>query len=79
MILKAIADLRLASPRADQIATHVRLDAEELEARLGILEMEGYIRTRSGEDIPGVTLPGGIFAASITDRGRKALSGNRWQ
>jgi hypothetical protein len=77
-ILKAIADLRVASPKADKINSLVKLDPEELGARLGVLEMEGYIETMSGNDIPGVTLPNGMYAAKITNLGRRALTGNRW-
>jgi hypothetical protein len=77
-ILKAIANLRVASPRADKINAVVNLDPEELGARLGVLEMDGYVKTQSGEDIPGVSLPNGITSASITNLGRRALTGNRW-
>ncbi len=78
-ILKAISDLRVASPKADKINSLVRLDPEELGARLGVLEMEGYIEAVYGDEIPGVTLPNGMSAAKITNTGRRALSGNRWQ
>jgi len=76
MILKAILDLKVAYPKAEKINAIVKLDPEELGARLGVLEMEGYIKTQSGTDAPG--LPGGISAAKITDAGRRILTGGRW-
>lgn len=77
-ILKAISDLNVASPKVDRINSIVSLDPEELGARLGVLEMEGYIKTQS-EEASNASLPNGIYAASLTNQGRRALTGNRWQ
>ncbi len=77
-ILKAISELKIASPNIDKINGLVRLDPEELGARLGVLEMEGYIKTKSGEPSSS-NLPNGIYAASLTNKGHRALEGNRWQ
>ena len=77
-ILKAISDLKIANPKVDRINAIVHLDPEELGARLGVLEMEGYIKTQSGNPIDA-SLPNGIYAVSLTNQGRRALTGNRWQ
>lgn len=77
-ILKAITDLRVACPKADKINALVNLDPEELGARLGILEMQGFVTTQSDTEISGISLPNGIFAAALTDLGRRALKGDRW-
>ncbi|MFB3764265.1 MAG: hypothetical protein ACE14P_03345 [Methanotrichaceae archaeon] len=77
-ILKAISDLKVANPKADRINAIVHLDPEELGARLGVLEMEGYIKTQSGTSSSD-SLPNGIYAAGLTNLGRRALTGNRWQ
>lgn len=77
-ILKAISDLKVANPKVDRINDLVRLDPEELGARLGVLEMEGYIKTQSGSQ-QSACLPNGIYAASLTNQGQRALAGNRWQ
>ncbi len=79
-ILKAISDLKVPYPRADKINAVVNLDPEELGARLGLLEMQGYIKTQSGTgtDISEVDLPNGIHAAGLTNQGRRVLTGNRW-
>lgn len=77
-ILKAISDLKIANPKADRINALVHLDPEELGARLGILEMQGYIKTQS-EGPSGASLPNGIYAVGLTNLGRRALTGNRWQ
>lgn len=77
-ILKAISDLKVANPKVDRINSIVNLDPEELGARLGVLEMEGYIKTLSGGQ-SNTSLPNGIYAASLTNQGRRALTGNRWQ
>ena len=50
-IMKAIADLKVPYPKADKINSLVRLDPEELGARLGGLEMEGYVKTKIETDI----------------------------
>jgi hypothetical protein len=77
-ILKAISDLKVAYPRAARINSIVNLDLEELGARLGVLEMEGYIKTQSEAQIDADCLPNGICAASLTNLGKRALSGQRW-
>ena len=55
-IMKAIADLKVPYPKADKINSIVKLDPEELGARLGGLEMEGYVKTKTeiryGRDKP---------------------------
>jgi RIO-like serine/threonine protein kinase len=78
-ILKAIADLKVAYPKADKINSLVNLDPEELGARLGVLEMEGYVKTQSERNIEGSSLPNGISVAGLTGLGKRALTGNRWQ
>ncbi|MGA9098534.1 MAG: hypothetical protein WB392_06340 [Methanotrichaceae archaeon] len=77
-ILKAISDLKIANPKVDRINALVHIDQEELGARLGVLEMEGYIKTQSGNPSSDC-LPNGIYAVSLTNQGRRALTGNRWQ
>ncbi len=77
-ILKAIADLKVANPKADKINSLLNLDPEELGARLGVLEMEGYVKTESETHIEGNSLPNGISAAGLTGLGKRALTGNRW-
>ena len=77
-ILKAISDLKVANPKVDKINAIVHLDPEELGARLGVLEMEGYIKTQSGNPIDA-SLPNSIYAVSLTNQGHRALTGNRWQ
>jgi hypothetical protein len=77
-IIKAISDLKVPFPKADRINSLVRLDPEELGARLGSLEMEGYVQTKSEADLEVYCLPNGISAAGLTNQGRRALSGPRW-
>jgi RIO-like serine/threonine protein kinase len=77
-ILKAIADLKVACPRADKINSLANLDPEELGARLGVLEMQGYVKTQNDANIESNSLPNGISAAGLTNLGKRALSGNRW-
>jgi len=77
-ILRAISDLKVPFPKANKINSLVRLDAEELGARLGSLEMEGYVQTKSEADLEDYCLPNGISAAGLTNQGRRALSGPRW-
>lgn len=77
-IIKAISDLKVPYPKADKINSFVNLDPEELAARLGSLEMEGYVQTKSEADIGNYCLPNGISAAGLTNQGRRALSGPRW-
>ena len=64
--------------KADKINSLVNLDPEELAARLGVLEMEGYIKTKTEADMVGDSLPNGISAAGLTNQGRRALTGPRW-
>jgi RIO-like serine/threonine protein kinase len=77
-ILKSIADLKVAYPKADKINSLLNLDPEELGARLGVLEMQGYIKTQSETNIEGKSLPNGISVAGLTNLGKRALTGNRW-
>jgi len=76
--MKAISDLKVPFPKADKINSLVRLDPEELGARLGSLEMEGYVQTKSEAAHEGYCLPNGISAAGLSNQGRRALSGPRW-
>jgi hypothetical protein len=76
--LKAISNLKVPFPKADRINSLVNLNPEELGARLGSLEMEGYVQTKSEADLEGYSLPNGIPAAGLTNQGRRALSGPRW-
>jgi len=77
-ILKAMVDLKAAYPKVTKISSLVNLDPEELGARLGVLEMQGYIKTQSKTQMEGESLPNGICAAGLTNLGRRALSGQRW-
>ena len=77
-IMKAIADLKVPYPRAERINPIVKLDPEELGARLGGLEMEGYVKTKTETDAERTSLPNGISSAGLTNQGRRALSGPRW-
>ena len=77
-IMKAITDLKVPYPKADKINSLVTLDPEELGARLGVLEMQGYVKTQSETDIEGSSLPNGIRAAGLTNLGKRALAGQRW-
>lgn len=76
--MKAIASLKVPYPKADRINSLVKLDPEELGARLGGLEMQGYVKTQSETDREGSSLPNGINAAGLTNLGKRALSGPRW-
>jgi len=76
--MKAIADLRVPYPRADRINSLVKLDPEELGARLGVLEMAGYVNNQSETAAEGFSLPNGICATRLTNQGRQALTGPRW-
>ena len=75
--MKAIADLRVPWPRADRINSLVKLDPEELGARLGVLEMQGYVKNQS-EMNKEDSLPNGMYAAALTNLGKRALAGPRW-
>ena len=77
-ILKAIKDLRIPFPKADRINSLIKLDAEELGARLGVLEMQGYLLIKTESDTDGSCLPNGISAAGLTSEGKRALAGPRW-
>jgi len=76
--MKAIADLKVPYPKADRINSLVRLDPEELGARLGVLEMQGYVKTKSETETEGSSLPNGICATGLTNLGKRALAGPRW-
>ena len=77
-ILKAINDLKVPYPRVDRISSLVELDPEELGARLGVLEMEGYVKIKTEAEMEGSCLSNGICAAGLTNLGRRALAGPRW-
>ena len=77
-IIKAIASLKVPYPKADRILSTVNIDPEELGARLGGLEMQGFVKTLSEMDVEGSSLPNGITAAGLTNLGKRALSGPRW-
>ena len=76
--MKTIAGLKVPYPKADHINFLVKLDPEELGARLGILEMQGYVKIQSETDVEGSSLPNGICAAGLTNLGKRALTGPRW-
>jgi hypothetical protein len=76
--MKAIADLRVPYPKADRINSLVKLDPEELGARLGVLEMQGYVKTQSKTNMEDSGLPNGICASGLTNLGKRALAGPRW-
>jgi hypothetical protein len=76
--MNAIADLKVPYPKADRINSLVKLDPEELEARLGVLEMQGYVKTQSDANLGGSSLSSGISAAGLTNEGKRALAGPRW-
>lgn len=78
MILRAISDLKVPYPKVAKINSLVSLDLEELGARLGVLEMQGFIETQSDACMDGPCLPNGVCAARLTNLGRRALSGQRW-
>ena len=61
--------------KADKINSLVNLDPEELGARLGGLEMEGYVKTKTEMDMERTSLPNGISAAGLTNQGRQAYLG----
>jgi len=68
-ILGAISDLKVSYPNADKIKKTINLTPDDLEARLGVLEAKGYIKTLKGTFVPKVSLPKGIYAAGLTDSG----------
>jgi hypothetical protein len=76
--MKAIADLKVPFPKADRIISLAKLDPEELGARLGVLEMQEYVKTQSETDLEGSNLPNGISAAGLTNQGKRVLAGPRW-
>lgn len=77
-ILKAIDALKVPFPRVDKIKDIVGIGGEELGARLGALEMEGYVKTKTEMEMEGNCLPNGISAAGLTSQGKRALMGPRW-
>lgn len=77
-IIKAIDDLKVPYPSAERINSLVKLDPEELGARLGVLEMQGYVKTQSEPDTKVSSLPNGIIMAGLTKEGKRALAGPRW-
>jgi hypothetical protein len=64
--MKAINDLKVPFPKTDRIDSLVKIDPEELGARLGVLEMQGYVKTQSETDMEGFSLPNGICAVGLT-------------
>ena len=76
--MKAIADLKVPYPKTDRINSLVKIDLEELGARLGILEMQGYVKNQSETETEGSSLPNGVCASGLTNQGRRALAGPRW-
>jgi hypothetical protein len=76
--MKAISNLKVPYPKTDQINSLAKLDPEELGARLGVLEMQGYVKTQNETETEGSCLPNGICAAGLTNQGKWALSGPRW-
>ena len=76
--MKAISDLKIPYPKADRINSIVKLDPEELGARLGYLEMEGYVKIKTETEMERTSPPNGISSAGLTNQGRRALSGPRW-
>ena len=76
--MKAIADLRVPCPKTDRINSLVKIDPEELGARLGVLEMQGYVKNQSETETEGSSLPNGVCATGLTNLGRRALAGPRW-
>ena len=76
--MKAIADLKVPYPKADRINSLVKIDPEELGARLGILEMQGYVKNQSETETLDSSLPNGVCASGLTNLGRRALAGPRW-
>ncbi|MDD1750872.1 MAG: hypothetical protein LUO89_13480 [Methanothrix sp.] len=76
--MKAINDLKVPYPKANKINSLVRLDPEELGARLGVLEMQGYVKSQSETDMEVSSHPNGICAAGLTNLGKRTLAGPRW-
>jgi hypothetical protein len=76
--MKAIADLKIPFPKTDRINSLVNLDPEEFGARLGILEMLGYVKTQNETSMDSSILPNGICAVGLTNLGKQALAGPRW-
>jgi len=76
--MKAIASLKVPYPKADRINSLVKIDPEELGARLGVLEMQGYVKNQSETETETSSLPNGVCASGLTNPGRRALAGPRW-
>jgi hypothetical protein len=72
-IMQAIRDLGVSKPSADKINALVNIDPEELGARIGVMHSRDLIRAEYGSYMHGVSLPNGIYAAGLTDKGRLAL------
>lgn len=72
-IMQAIKDFGSSIPNADRIIALVNIDPEELGARIGILHSKGLIKAEYDSNMPGFSLPNGIYAAGLTDQGRLAL------
>jgi hypothetical protein len=51
----------------------VNIDPEELGARIGVMHSRDLIRADYRSYMHGVSLPNGISAAGLTDKGRRAL------
>jgi RIO-like serine/threonine protein kinase len=77
-IMKAITDLKVPFPKTERINSLVDLDPEELGARLGVLEMLGYVKTQNETGTEVSSLPNGICAVGLTNLGKRALAGPRW-
>jgi hypothetical protein len=73
-----MSDQKVPYPKSVKINSHLKLDPEELAARLGVLEMEGYFQTKTEADVEGSPLSNGISAAGLTNQGKRALAGPRW-
>lgn len=72
-IMQAIRDLGVSIPNADKINALVNIDPEELGARIGVMHSRDLIRADYSSCMHGVSLPNGISAAGLTDKGRRAL------
>ncbi len=51
----------------------MNIDPEELGARIGVMHSRDLIRADYRSYMHGVSLPNGISAAGLTDKGRRAL------
>jgi len=71
-IMQAIEELGISIPSVDRIKMLVNIDAEELGARLGVLDSKGFVKALYGSYSPG-SLPNGVYAAGLTDQGTLIL------